>query len=75
VKRSKCLRDIIYSRREQTGLFDKQNHFEKPQRGDINIAWGNAPGNPSYAHVEYSLRKASHRYTQVFWTPCIPDKY
>ncbi len=25
----------------------------KPQRGDINIARGNAPGNPSYAHVEY----------------------
>jgi hypothetical protein len=28
-----------------------KNHFEKPQRGDINIAWGNAPGNPSYDHV------------------------
>jgi hypothetical protein len=28
---------------------------KKPQRGDINTAWGSAPGNPSYAHVEYTL--------------------
>jgi hypothetical protein len=30
-----------------------KNHFEKPQRGDINTAWGSAPGNPNYDHVEY----------------------
>jgi hypothetical protein len=30
-----------------------KNHLFKPQRGDINIAWGSAPGNPSYDHVEY----------------------
>jgi hypothetical protein len=29
---------------------------EKPQRGDINIAWGSALGNPSYAHVEYNQK-------------------
>jgi hypothetical protein len=29
-----------------------KNNFEKPQRGDINTAWGSAPGNPSYDHVE-----------------------
>jgi hypothetical protein len=26
----------------------------KPLWCDINIAWGNAPGNPSYARVEYT---------------------
>jgi hypothetical protein len=31
-----------------------KNYLFKPQRGDINIAWGNAPGNPSYDRVEYS---------------------
>jgi hypothetical protein len=30
-----------------------KNHLFKPQRGEINIAWGSAPGNPSYDHVEY----------------------
>jgi hypothetical protein len=35
------------------GFLRNKNHFEKPQRGDLNIAWGNAPGNPSYDHVEY----------------------
>jgi hypothetical protein len=29
-----------------------KNNFEKPQRGEINIAWGSAPGNPNYDHVE-----------------------
>jgi hypothetical protein len=33
-----------------------KNHLIKPQRGDINIAWGSAPGNPSYDHVEYSYQ-------------------
>jgi hypothetical protein len=32
-----------------------KNHLFKLQRGDINIAWGSAPGNPSYDHVEYNL--------------------
>jgi hypothetical protein len=32
-----------------------KNHLFKPQRGDINIAWGSAPGNPSYDHVEYNF--------------------
>jgi hypothetical protein len=31
-----------------------KNNFEKPQRGEINIAWGSAPGNPNYDHVEYN---------------------
>jgi|GEM_PF-3619454 len=31
-----------------------KNNFEKPQRGEINTAWGSAPGNPSYDHVEYN---------------------
>jgi hypothetical protein len=31
-----------------------KNHLLKPQRGEINIAWGSAPGNPSYDHVEYT---------------------
>ena len=31
-----------------------KNHFEKPQRGEINTAWGSAPGNPSYDHAEYN---------------------
>jgi hypothetical protein len=42
------------------------HHLFKPQRGDINIAWGsapgnpsNAPGNPSYDRVEYSTTKRS----------------
>jgi hypothetical protein len=30
-----------------------KNHLFKPQRGEINTAWGSAPGNPSYDHVEY----------------------
>jgi hypothetical protein len=30
-----------------------ENNFEKPQRGEINTAWGSAPGNPSYDHAEY----------------------
>jgi hypothetical protein len=33
--------------------------FEKPQRGDINIAWGSAPGNPSYDHVEYKPKRSN----------------
>jgi hypothetical protein len=41
-----------------------KNHFEKPQRGDINIAWGNAPGNPSYDHVEYKIYPA-YRFEKV----------
>jgi hypothetical protein len=35
-------------------FFRNKNHLFKPQRGDINIAWGSAPGNPSYDHVEYN---------------------
>jgi hypothetical protein len=35
-----------------------KNHLFKPQRGDINIAWGSAPGNPSYDHVEYSYSES-----------------
>jgi hypothetical protein len=38
-----------------------QNHLFKPQRGDINIAWGSAPGNPSYDHVEYNEKKLKWR--------------
>jgi hypothetical protein len=38
-----------------------QNNFEKPQRGEINIAWGSAPGNPSYDHVEYKVRSVDKR--------------
>jgi len=30
-------------------LYTQNLTTEKPQRGDINIAWGNALGNPFYA--------------------------
>jgi hypothetical protein len=36
---------------EQIGLFKTQKN-DKPLWCDINLAWGIAPGNPSYAHVE-----------------------
>jgi hypothetical protein len=49
-------KDFLYSRREQTGLFDKHNHFEKPLWCDINIAWGNAPRNPNSDHL-LAMRK------------------
>jgi hypothetical protein len=52
----------IYPRREQIGLFKKQK-YEKPQRGDINIAWGIAPGNQNYAHVEYNPYKSYQKPT------------
>jgi hypothetical protein len=28
-------------------FFKNKNNFEKPQRGEINTAWGSAPGNLS----------------------------
>jgi hypothetical protein len=69
----------VYSRREQIGLFEKPFRTQvttiKPQRGDINIAWGNAPGNPSYAHVEYTTSlikkriKPKNCYQTKVWTP------
>jgi hypothetical protein len=34
-----------------------KNNSLKPQRGDINIAWGSAPGNPSYDHIESNSKK------------------
>jgi hypothetical protein len=45
------------------GFLRKKNHFEKPQRGDLNIAWGSAPGNPSYDHVE------NNRYPRITTLP------
>jgi hypothetical protein len=41
--------------------------IEKPQRGDLNIAWGSAPGNPSYDHVEYKGIKDVPTFIQIFF--------
>jgi hypothetical protein len=50
---------MLYSRREHflRNLSSLGVSTGKPLWYEINIAWGNAPGNPSYAHVEYLLKK------------------
>jgi hypothetical protein len=64
----------LYSRWEQIELFEKSKS-RKPQRGDINTAWGSAPGNPSYAHVEsmsvstanYADKRIVGQYNETQW--------
>jgi hypothetical protein len=61
-------KNLVYT--QEGNKLDFLRNLKKPQRGEINIAWGNAPGNPNYDRVESNqliIKKPQRGEINIAW--------